>query len=274
MSLVRRSSTLFLILGALMAFCNILPLAIFLLWLGFIQVFNALAIGLPFERAVHWLHAMTFEPLACFGVFVLRFCPLKESHVGDKQPILLVHGYGDHKNVWVVQKKRLENLGLGPIYTIDFGNPFRSIHHYAEKLKDKVEFIAKETNRSDLTLIGHSMGGLVCSLYATKLAPGNTVTDLITIASPLLGTPLAKIAIGDDAREMEPDSDFIKNLRQAMQENRSTRFYHIATKCDQIVIPGDTAATLDHEHVIYKDLGHVSLLYSGRVAKQIHKWLT
>lgn len=242
-------------------------------WFGAVRLLNSKAHNLPLSRLIHWIHAMTFELFAFPSAALLRLIPLKEMHPGSGQPILLVHGYLHQGSVWRVQKKRLEKLGLGPIYTISLGHPFRSIGHYAEKIRVKAEMIEKETGRKDLILIGHSMGGLVSSWYATQLAPQNTVTDVITLGSPLSGTPMARIGLGENARQMEPHSPFLNQLREAVNQNKSIRFRHIATRSDQIVLPGASALYPENEHVIYEDLGHVSLLYSSRVANQIHKWV-
>lgn len=224
-------------------------------------------------KVFRWTYVMAFELLALLGAALLRFFPSGQTLSGNGQPILLVHGYINHSSVWILQKKWLKTLGLGPIYTINLGHPFLSIYEYAERVKIKAEAIARETGRNDLILIGHSMGGLVSSWYATQLAPPNTVTDVITIGSPLLGTPMARLAPGQNGREMEPNSPFIQQLQSAIAKEKQIRFYHIATECDQMVIPGISAVITSHPHLIFDDIGHASLLYSKRVAEQIHRWV-
>lgn len=243
-------------------------------WLGGILLLNLAAPKLPFSRAINWAYAMTFELLALLAVAVMRLIPMKEMALGrGGRPILLVHGYMNHGSVWRFPKKRLEALGLGPIYTISLGHPFRSIRWYAEKVKAKAELIAQETGRKDLILIGHSMGGLVSSWYATQIAPALSVTDVITIGSPLFGTPMAHIGLGENAREMEPNSPFLEILRAGIAQKKEIRFYHIATKSDQLVIPGSSAVIPENEHFIFEDIGHASLLYSREVTDQIGQWL-
>ena len=260
---------LFLTLAALFALSDLFAGALALAWLGSIQLLNRAAPCRP----IHWLHAMTFEPLALLGIAALRLIPTRQIVSGASQPILLVHGYMNHSSIWTLQKKRLEALGFGPIYTINLGHPFRSISHYAEKVKAKAEAIAQATGRSDLILIGFSMGGLVSAHYATQLAPPNTVTDIITIGAPFAGTPVARMGPGPNAREMEPHSEFLQKLQLAMEQNKQIRFFHIATQSDQIVIPGHSAAIPDHQHLILEDIGHASMLYSRRVTEQVHQWL-
>lgn len=264
----------FLTLATLLSFMEFSPItARIFAWMGGIQLVNSFAPRFPFSRMIHWLHAMTFELFALVGVAVLRFIPTKYRCKGDGKPILLVHGYVNHSSVWLFFKRRLEALGFGPIYAINLGHPFRSIQCYAEKVKAMAEQIAKETGRNDLILIGHSMGGIVSSLYATKFALPNSVTDVITIASPLHGTPMAHIGLGPNAKEMRPRSELLAKLCEDISKNQEIRFFHLGTKTDQVVVPGSSAILQENKHFLVEDLGHASLLYSKRTSHQVAEWL-
>lgn len=244
-------------------------------WIGGIQVLNSLAPHMrpSHARVVHWAYAMTHEFFALLSIGFLRFARLPRTVAGKGKPVLLVHGYINHSSVWMLQKIKLEKAGIGPIYTINLGHPFKSIREYAEKVKLKAEAIAKETGHKELVLVGHSMGGLVSAWYATHLAPPESVTDVITLASPFEGTPMAYMALGPNAREMRRNSEFLQQLKAAMANHPQIRFHHIATKSDHLVIPGHTAAITNNPHFIYEDIGHGSLLYSTRVTDQICEWI-
>lgn len=242
-------------------------------WIALVQFLNRLAPHLPFSRSIHWAHAITFECLAILGVLFLRFFPFSQKIPGHSRPILLVHGYMNFASVWLFQIRWLKSLGLGPIYTINLGYPFQSIQVYAEKVKKKVLEIQEETGRKDLILIGHSMGGLVSLWYALKLKDVGSVTDLITIASPLKGTPMAHFGLGPNAKEMLPNSKLIQEIQEGIEKNENIRLHHIATKRDQLVIPGRSALIEDHNHFLFEDLGHASLLYSKRTSHKIYEWL-
>lgn len=231
-----------------------------------------------FCRAVRWVHSLAFEALAVLGAICLKpFCHLSAKKVArannDGRPILLVHGYLHDATAWVYQKKKLTQAGLGPVYALNLLPSFSSIASYAQQVKEKAAQIEQETGRSDLILVGHSMGGLVSSWYATQLAPRGKVTDVITIGSPLNGTHLAKIGMGANAREMERGSLFLYELQKAIRQNRSTRFYHIASTTDEIVVPASSAILPGAKQVVLDDVGHLALLYSPRVSDQICSWL-
>lgn len=262
-----------LALGAFFIYADLILLGSVFVCLGGLMILNLIASYLPFSRVFYWIHASAFELLAILGMAVFRFVPEKQILRGKGKPILLIHGYLNHGSVWRVLKRKLENVGLGPIYTVNLGSPFRSIRNYAEKVKEKAEAIAAETQREDLILIGHSMGGLVAAWYATQLAPPNTVSDVITIGTPLFGTMMAHIGVGANAREMEPNSPFLQELRDAIALNKQIRFRHLATKSDLLIFPGMSAVIEENEHVFFDHLGHAGLLYSSRAVDQIARWL-
>lgn len=269
------------------AICFLLILALLfslISWLTLAWICVALA-GLKIvnrfpSSLIHWVHAMVFEFFGILLVWCLRpvgYLWKLQSKGGDGRPILLIHGYLHDSSAWVYHKWQLRRHGFGPIYMLNLGYPFLSIHEYIKKAAIKASQIARETGRSDLILIGHSMGGIVSALYAIRSAPLGTVTDVITIGSPLAGTHVAKIAFGPDAREMERNSEFIKGVPAEIRKYQNKiRFYHIATKTDQLVIPytSELIEGPSDRQFVLNDIGHVSLLYSPRVARKIISWLT
>lgn len=260
-----------------------LIIVIFLAWVVLIKLLNRNSLFFPkfFTCLIRWLHAATFETLLFFIGFLLR--PLgylknqrKFTGVFSGKPILLVHGYLHDSSAWVYMKKKLGSKGFGPIYTLNLNHPFLSICSYGELIGKKAEEIALETGRRDLVLIGHSMGGLVSCWYATKIAPPETVTDVITIGSPLGGTYMAYIAAGANGKEMRLGSSFVRELQKRIEENDKIHFYHIGTKTDQLVVPSSSSWIGQHRErqFVLDDIGHVTLLFSSRVLKKICQWLS
>lgn len=230
-----------------------------------------------FASFFHWIHAIIFELLGIVVVFVCR--PIgflwKLKGKGDGTPILLVHGYLHDSSAWIYLRWALKKKGLGPIYLINLASPLLPIEEFAKQVGRRAMEIEAETGQKQLILIGHSMGGLVGSLYATRFAPEGKVKKVITIGSPLEGTVAAKIGIGPPAREMERNSKFIQDLQKAVKSEQTIRFYHIASKTDQLVIPY-RSALIDgdvQKQFLLKDIGHVTMLYSPRVKRKILSFL-
>ncbi len=250
------------------------------LWSAVIIEANRVAKGTRLEKLICQLHAAAMEVNSAVAAAALFPLTLFKSYHGPKgdpkgQPILMVNGYLSFGSTWHYQRERLAKAGLGPIYTINVGSG-QSIKTYAKQIQEKVKQIQKETNRNDLVLIGHSKGGLVSSYYATHLADEaqTNITDVITIGSPLAGTPLAGFAPGSDAQEMKSNAEFHQKLRDQMKKHPKIRFSHIASESDAVVPVSSALLGEDRSReLVLKDLGHLGLIFSSRVADQIHLWL-
>lgn len=229
-------------------------------------------------RALKWIYAQFNELIAVF--FTFFFAPLslmKDKWTGatNDKPILLIHGYCNYSSVWIYHIMRFLSADLGPIYTVDLGYPFDSIENYAEKVKQKVEKIQKETGVKTVNLVGHSMGGLVASFYALNLQSEPSVEKIITLGTPFKGTKMAKLAMGECGRQMRIDSEFGKKLYEQVEKSKDIEFYHIAAGSDQIVVPYTSALVGEaNDHLIFDDLGHVALLFSPMVSREVVQWLT
>jgi len=232
------------------------------------------------SKGIRWLHAVMEEMHAsCKAAALFPATLFSNYHVplGDPKgrPILLLNGYLSFGSTWHSMRKRLATAGCGPIYTMNIGS-FHSISEYASQVQRQVKKIEKETGRSDLAVVGHSKGGLVGAYYATQIAPkdGIAVTDLITIGSPLAGTPVAQLGIGEDAREMRPNHPFHSDLRDELGKHPEIRVYNIAAETDAVVPLASALYGTDRSrHKIFKDLGRLSLVFSSRAADQVASWL-
>lgn len=250
------------------------------LWSATIVVANRVADGTYLEKPIHRLHAVAMEVnsgVAAAALFPLTLLKSYHGPQGDfnGQPILMVNGYLSFGSTWHYQRQRLIKAGFGPIYTTNVGSG-KSIKTYAEQIQKRVQKIQKETGKNDLILIGHSKGGLVSSYYATYLADPTkiNITDVITIGSPLAGTPLAYVGPGYDAYEMRSGSEFHQKLRNKINEHPEIRFSHIASESDEVVPLSSALLGKDcSRELVIKDMGHLGLVFSSRVADQICNWL-
>ncbi len=248
--------------------------------LALLRMLNSISLILPspIARAVHWVHAIVFEVITLICVVVLRLYSYlysfeKPDGLCNGAPILLVHGYINTASVWVYIKRRLAKAKLGPIYTVNLKNPFGSIREHAETVAQKMNQIQKETGRSDIAIIGHSMGGLVAAYYKTHFA-SDALSKLITIASPLKGTYMAYFGLGKNSRDMQINSPLILEMQKKYIDIEN--LYNIGTQTDVLIVPY-TSSLWNQDvkrQVVFEDLGHASLLFSPRVAAVLQLFLT
>jgi pimeloyl-ACP methyl ester carboxylesterase len=193
-------------------------------------------------------------------------------------PVIFVHGYLHNQTAWFWFTRHLQKRpAIGALYSINLFLPFASISELGKILKVKIKDIQIETGSSQVILIGHSMGGIVCSYFCEYLAKPNEVAMVITLGSPFKGTRVAALGFGQNAKEMSPNSPFLSELAQRIQESK-VPYYSIASKIDNIVIPWQSAllskGSIEKNQLILEDAGHLRLLISSLIIEQVARWIS
>lgn len=191
------------------------------------------------------------------------------DRLSSGRPVLLmIHGYGCNRGVWWWFRRHLERAGycvatlnLEPIYT--------SIDDYVLALDARIEAVCRETGCAKLTLVGHSMGGLVARAY---LATRGTerIKQLVTIATPHVGTELARIGLGTNARQMEVGSSWLKHMWQSLPAIPVTA---LRNTHDNFVMPQDSQRLPGAEDVEMMALGHLAILMSSHTCDALREIL-
>jgi pimeloyl-ACP methyl ester carboxylesterase len=254
------------------------------LWLGCVRILCEARYKFPkpIRMAIRWLNALSFDSvvgITAHGLLrpVMRLF-MRPFQGGNQTgtPILLIHGYLWDWTCWVYFKWRFDREGLGPVYTINLKDVSASIYDYAEQVGKLAKKIEQETGKRELILIGHSMGGLVACSYAFQVAPKGKVKMVITIGSPLGGTLMARLGfIGKSAKEMLPDSDLVKQVHLSIEKRPEIPIYQAMSYTDELVIPAISAYVdaRSDRHYAVGDIGHMTLLFSSRIADRIICWL-
>lgn len=190
--------------------------------------------------------------------------------------ILLIHGYSRNQTDWLWFRKQIVELSY-PIFTINLEPDLAAIDQITiNSLPKKIATIKQQTSCDKLILIGHSMGGLVASYYSEYLDTDNMVDKLITIASPFYGTKISITAAGANAKQMLPESEFLRLLREKIARTHK-KYYQIASKLDNIVFPWQSElleSVPKTQQVIMPLDPHLALLHSKEVVQQVKAWVT
>jgi pimeloyl-ACP methyl ester carboxylesterase len=247
-------SLLFVVLALLGLRC----LVVLLTW-GFSRFYPVPAIGL---RA--WLHMVIREMFAYLLTFTWllpfeRLLMAPDRLSPSPLPLLLVHGYGCSRGIWRLQRARLEAAGH-VVATVTLTPPFGHLDDMVPLLARRIDEVLVATGATQLVLIGHSMGGLVCRDYLA-LAGGAKVAQLITLATPHQGSQLAAMGLGDNAREMEPGSGWLQRFAAVPL---CVPGISVRTSHDNFVLPQSRQRMEGMEDIEISALGHLSLIYSRR----------
>lgn len=208
-----------------------------------------------------------------YGAFIAHFVcilPLERLWMAPdrlhpcKHPILLVHGYGCSRGVWWWLRRRLEAAGH-VVATVSLAPPYTSIGKLVPQLATRIDEVCAATGARHVTLVAHSMGGLVCRSYLARFGD-ERIARLVTLATPHAGTELARIGFGQNAREMEPDSVWLRDLNA---EPRAVPVVAVRNIHDNYVMPDRNQQLPGAREMTLDGIGHLALLFSDRVAAMI-----
>ncbi len=176
-------------------------------------------------------------------------------------PVLLAHGYCCNRAIWWWMGRRLRAKGL-VVATVNFEPTFGDIDAFAEQLRVRIDAVLAETGASRLTLATHSMGGLVARAYLRRYGDAK-VAALVTLAAPHHGSQLARLALGLDARQMEPDSVWLRKLGAA---KIAIPVVSVWSATDEFVAPQDSARWPGAREHVLAGHDHMSMVFSDRAA--------
>jgi triacylglycerol lipase len=183
---------------------------------------------------------------------------------GARPPVLLVHGYSCSRAAWWWLRRRLEAAGWR-VATISLEPIYGSIDDFVEPLARRIAAVLAETGAERLLLVGHSMGGLVARAYLQRHGAAR-VERLVTLGTPHQGSRIAHIGLGENARQMQPDSAWLQALASPAPLLDTRVIYsphdNFVMPQERLLLPGATSQAI-------AGVGHLAMLYSPRVARAL-----
>lgn len=229
------------------------------------------------------------------GVLTLISCvepnlidPKEESIKTNKTAILLLHGSGFNQSEWLVGKHYLQKETYGSVFALNYAGLISNkkttgVDDYAKgKVSQKIEEIKEKTGTNKVILIGHSLGGMIATYYAENLAEskGTQVDNVITIGSPLAGSPTLDICTWKKAKRyghMRIKNEFRKKMyEKANQSNQNgVRRYHTIGSDVDIAVPSPSCHLKNNQQrqKTFSFLGHYGLVAAPPVWSQVSSWL-
>jgi triacylglycerol lipase len=132
-------------------------------------------------------------------------------------------------------------------------------------LNQRIEEVCADTGSKQVTLLAHSMGGLICRSYLARHGI-ERVDRLFTLATPHAGSMLSKIGLGKNSREMTPGSLW---LRDMATEPMKIPAVSLRNPYDNYVMPQENQRLPGARDVELPAVGHTAMLYDERIAKTL-----
>ncbi|MFF4244081.1 esterase/lipase family protein [Streptomyces sp. NPDC001822] len=199
------------------------------------------------------------------------------STIGERPPVVLLHGFIDNRSVFVLLRRSLARHGWHHLESLNYSPLTCDIRTAAELLDRHVEEICARTGHHEVDIVGHSLGGLIARYYVQRLGGDRRVRTLVTLGTPHGGTAAAPLAGAHPiVRQMRSGSDLIEELRHPAPGCR-TRFVSFWSELDRVILPVETACVdhpdLDAVNVRVTGIGHLALPVHPAVASAIRQAL-
>jgi pimeloyl-ACP methyl ester carboxylesterase len=184
------------------------------------------------------------------------------------RPVLLIHGVLVNDGVWLLTRRRLAQRGVALIYTMNYGPPFADIDYFARQLAERIEGICSATGAAQVSLVGHSMGGLVARAYLRRFGP-RRVAKLVTIGTPHHGSVLAWTFLGRGLEQMRPGNAWLADLNRDEHRATPAPIVSIWSRHDSMVAPQASSELACAENVALVGVGHNALLVDEGVIERV-----
>ncbi len=183
--------------------------------------------------------------------------------------VLMVHGFMSNSGIWWWVARALRQKGIFGIDSLNLTPVFGNIDQYARQLDQHIARLRTQ-GVTDVLLVGHSMGGLVCRSWLqarpeSSQGVGGLRCQLLTQCTPWQGTRLARFLPWRNLAELAHHSPWVL----AHSEGLGIPALSLYSAHDNVVIP--YTAGLDHSinSGELRALGHLSVLFEAQVVSEI-----
>ena len=190
-----------------------------------------------------------------------------------RNPILLVHGLMDTSYKMRKISNHLHHLGW-QVLDIDLmpNNGDSRLESLAEQVADLIDRTFSPEQPIDL--LGFSMGGLVSRYYLQRLGGIDRIQRFISISAPNNGTIAGYFSQRPGCIQMQPNSEFIKDLNSDIDQLNLLNFTCLWTPFDLIILPPSSSQLGIGAEISIPVVTHPLMVADGRVLNEITKALS
>lgn len=180
---------------------------------------------------------------------------------GERQPVLLIHGYAGTESVWGPLRRALAAAGFGHVVSLSYNSFATDPARLGAEVAAQAHLAMAATGSDGVHLVGHSLGGLLARYAVQRHGLADAASTVVTIAAPHAGTRLARLAPGGCARLMLPGSPLLAADSPLAPASRA-RWLAYYSDGDRVVPSWSAQLTdprLDATNLLVRSRGHLTI---------------
>lgn len=174
-------------------------------------------------------------------------------------PVVLVHGAGHNPSAWTSLAARLEAAGFADRHGVAYGIG-ADVPSIAAAIDTVVDDACARAGMPRVHVVAHSLGGVATRYWHDELGGRDRADAIVTLGSPLSGTPWARLGLTSGVRDLAPGSQLLAALAAA---DRDYRHWTTVGAAMDALVPAGRAHLPSSRRVDIRALGHLGLLMSG-----------
>ncbi len=181
----------------------------------------------------------------------------------EGRPIVLVHGFLGHHEMWRSMTRRLYEARLGPVFTVGYPSTRFAIDEIARRIHRTVVPLAAGRR---VDVVGHSLGAVATRAWLKRFGGAPLVRRFVALGGPHAGTDFYRLAPPILWPVLDPNGHWPRILAEGPEPVETIV---IRSRYDQHVVPPVRAALPGIEEIVLHGAGHNGLLWSREACDSV-----
>jgi pimeloyl-ACP methyl ester carboxylesterase len=192
-----------------------------------------------------------------------RLRPLPPAPTAPSTPVVLVHGYLGHPDMWRPLTRRLYQAGRGRVHRVGYPSTRLTLDQIAHRIGEEVSRASQE---GPIDLVGHSLGAVACRAWLKVFDGARHVRRFVSLGGPHAGTAMYRFTPPILWEVLDPDGPWVHRLAEGEEPVPTTV---IRARYDHQVLPPVRASLPGVDEVVLHGCGHNGLLWRSEAHEAV-----